>query len=130
MDPALEQRERHVDRREEQDEEYRHLHHRSRLHRAQAHRDAGRPQDACGVDQDRERVQPEQNRRSADVHTGDQRDCSQHRRGQHPARERGKRIAEHDAALVRRREHEPPREPALEVASDAEAGEDTATAAD
>ena len=39
---------------------------------------------------------------------------------------RGERVADDDRAAVRRREHQPPREAVLEVARDAEAGEDAA----
>ena len=43
LDPAVRSVERHVDRREEEDEEDRHLHQRAGLHRAQPHRDARMP---------------------------------------------------------------------------------------
>ncbi len=43
-----------------------------------------------------------------------------------PAHERGDGVADHDPAAVRGRQQQPPREAALEVAGDPEAGEDAA----
>jgi hypothetical protein len=60
------------------------------------------------------------------VHSGDQGDDRQHRGRDEPAAERGDRVAEHDPGPVRRCEQQSPREAALEVAGDPEAGEDTA----
>ena len=74
-----------------------------------------------------ERVQPEQvDAASADVHPHGERDRGQDGDRDDPAAERGDRVAEDDPAAVRRREQQPPREAALEVAGDPEAGEDTA----
>ena len=58
-----EQRERHVHRREEEHEEDRHLHQRAGLDRAQAHRDAGRPQRRGEVDEQREHERARTGRR-------------------------------------------------------------------
>ena len=56
VNPALEQLQRDVDRREEEDQEYRRLHDRPGLHRLEAHRDAARPEEERHVDQDGEQV--------------------------------------------------------------------------
>ena len=119
--------ERHVHRREEEHQEDRHLHHRAGLHRAEPHRDAGRPEHGGEVDEERERVEADEvDAAAADVHARDQRDHRQHGRRDQPAAERGERVAEDDPDAVRRRQQQPPREAALEVARDPEAGEDAA----
>src|SRR4051812_45040675 len=51
VDPALEERERHVDRREEEDQENGRLHDRPRLDGLEAHGDAARPEQEGGVDE-------------------------------------------------------------------------------
>ena len=122
----LQQRQRHVDRGEEEHEEHGHLHDRAGLHRPQPHRDAGGPRGGGEVDHDRERVEPEQiDAAPADLHPHGERDRGQDRDGDEPAPEGGGGVAEDDAAAVRRRQQQPPREAALEVACDPEAGEDT-----
>ena len=127
MQRALEQRQRHVDRSEEEEEKHRHLHQGPRLHRAQPHRNPGRPQEAADVDDQRERVEPDHvDETAANLHPGDKGDHGQKRRGDTPAQHRGKGVPEHDARPVRRGEHQPASEAALEVPSDPEAREDTA----
>ena len=74
-----------------------------------------------------ERVETEEiDAAAADIHPHGERDRGQDRGGDEPADERRSGIAEHDPAAVRRGEQQPPREAALEVARDPEAGEDTA----
>ena len=75
----------------------------------------------------RERVEPDHvDGAAADLHPGEQGDRRQERGGDRPAQERRKAVAEHDPDPVRRREQEPAGEASLEVARDAEAGEDAA----
>ena len=69
LDPALEQLERHVDRREEQDEEDGHLHERRGLDRAEPHRDPAGPEEPAEVHEQREPVQPDDvDGAAADLH--------------------------------------------------------------
>ena len=127
VDPALEQHERHVDGREEQQDEDRRLHQRPGLHRAEAHRDPACPEQPADVHDDRERVEAEQvDAVPADLHVRDQRDDREQDRDEAPAQQRRERVAPDDPAAVLRRDHQPPREAALEVARDPEAGEDAA----
>ena len=58
---------------------------------------------------------------AADLHPEEERQDREERRHDRPADERGDRVAEHDPAAVRRREQQPLREAALEVARHAEA---------
>ena len=127
LDPALEERERDVDGREEERQEDRDLHHRPGLHRPEPHRDPAGPQDAGEVHEQRQAVEAEEvDPVTADLHSADERDHGQHRGGHEPAEEGGDRVADDDAAPVRRGEQEPAREAALEVPGDSEAGEDAA----
>ena len=126
MDPPLQQGERDVDRREEEQEEDRHLHDRAacivrrRSATPVAQRIAARLTKTASVEADEIDPTP------ADVHPHEQRDHRHHRSRDEPADERRRRVAEHDPAAVRRGEEEPPPEAALEVARDAEAREDAA----
>ena len=52
--------ERHVDRREEEDEEDRHLHQRPGLDRPEPHGDPAGPEEPAEVDERRERVEPDE----------------------------------------------------------------------
>src|SRR3954452_19500722 len=127
VNPALQQRQRHVDRREEEHHEDGELHHRAGLHRPEAHRDAGGPEHGREVQQHGERVEPDQVAPAPpDVHPDGQRDDRQHRRRDHPAAEGRQRVAKDDPDPVRGRQQQPPRKAALEVARDPEAGEDAA----
>ena len=127
LDPAVEQLERNVDRREEQDQEHRHLHERRGLDRAEPHRDPAGPEEAAEIHESGERVQAEEiDGSSTDVHADGERDHGEHHRDEQPADERRERVAHDDPAAVGRREHEPLREAALEVARDAEPREDAA----
>ena len=127
LDPAVEQRERHVHGREEEHQEDGHLHHRAGLHRAEPHRHAARPQQPAHVDQQRERVHAEHvDRPAEDVHPGEQGDHGEKRRRDRPAHERRERVADDDSRAIRSREQQPPREAALEVARDPEPGEHAA----
>src|SRR5438105_150989 len=60
VEPALEQRERHVDGCEEEGQEDGHLHHWPRLHRPQPHRHAGSPQQRGDGEKESQRVEPEE----------------------------------------------------------------------
>ena len=123
----LEKVQRHIDGREEEDEEHRHLHERSCLDRPEPHRDPAGPEEPAEVHERRERVEPDQIERSAsDVHPEDERDHREPHRDDRPADERRECVSEHDPAPPRRREHEALRKSALEVACDAESGEDAA----
>src|SRR5919108_4701859 len=127
VDPALEQRERHVHRREEERQEDGHLHDRAGLHRAQSQRDAGRPEHGREVDHEPERVEAHEVDASAPhLHPGSQGDRGHDGDRDDPADEGGERVAEHDPAPLRRGEEEPARETALEVARDPEPREHAA----
>src|SRR5581483_10179384 len=127
VDPAAQEAERHVDRREEQRQEHRQLHHRAGLHRPETHRDAACPQEPGAVDEHAERGKPDEvDAGAADGHADDRRHDRQHHGDEGPATERCEGVAGDEPAPVRRGEQEAPREPALEVAGDAEAREDTA----
>ena len=127
MDPPLQQCEQDVDRREEEQQEDRHLYDGTGLHGPQAQRDAGRPEDRREVDEDGQRVEADEiDPTPADVHPHEQRDHRHHRSRDEPADERRRRVAEHDPAAVRRGEEEPAPEAALEVTRDPEAREDAA----
>ena len=127
VDPALQELERHVDGREEQDQEDGHLHQRPGLDRAKAHRDPAGPEEATEVHERREREQThEVDSSPAEVHPGDEGDHREQHCDDRPAEERRERVAEDDPAPAGRREHEPLRESALEVARDAEPREDAA----
>src|SRR5918995_3148085 len=125
VDPALEQVERDIHRREEEHKEDRHLHDGRRLLGAQTHRNAGRPQRPGHVQQEAKRIEADEvDAAAADLHAREQRhdcdDCGD----RDPPKKGREREAENDAAAVRRREHESPHEAALEVPRDPEAGED------
>ena len=81
MQRAAEQRQGHVHRSEEEKQEHRHLHQRSRLDRAESHRDPGRPEEAAGVDDQREGVEPDHvDRPAAHLHPGSEGDHREQRR--------------------------------------------------
>ena len=127
VQPAVEQGERHIHRREEQDQEYGQLHDRARLHRAQPHRDTRRPERSGEVHDQREGVQRDEvDSAAADVHSHCERDDGQDHRGHGPAPCGRQGIAGDDSTSLRRGEHQPAREPVFEVPRDAEAREDAA----
>ena len=122
-----EQRERHVDRCDEEEQEHRHLHQRPGLDGAQPHRDPGCPEKAAEVHDHGERVEADDvDRPAAHLHSGDQGDDRQERGRDAPAQERRHAVADHDPDPVRRGQQQPAREASLEVPGDAEAGEDAA----
>src|SRR5829696_10050367 len=124
--PVGEQVERHEDGSEEEAEEDRKLHQRRRLHCPQPHGYARRPEQAAGVDQHRERVEREDvDTIAPDLHPGQERDTGQNGGRQRPPPEGADRVAEQDSAPIGGRQHQAAREAALEVAHDAEPGEDT-----
>ena len=127
LDPALEQVERDVDRREEQRQEDGHLHHRAGLDRPEPHRDARGPEQAGDVDERGEQVHAEDvDPVAADAHPRHECHDRQHGRRHAPAQQRSDPVAEHDPGPVRRGQEQPAREAVLEVARDPEAREDAA----
>ena len=120
----LQQRQRHVHGRQEQDQEDRGLHQRARLDRAEAERHARRPAVADEHQQRRQAVQAEQVHAVArDAHARHERHSRHQRQRDRRARQRHERVAERDPAAVLRREHQPPGEAAFEVEREREAGE-------
>src|SRR3954454_20270541 len=126
VDPTFEERERDVHGREEEEDEDRHLHHGERLLRAQPHRDTGRPERPREADEQTECVEADEiDAVAADLHPHcerNNRNDDDHRR---PARQRRRHVTEQDAAAIRSGEHQPPHEPALPVAGNPEAREDS-----
>ena len=127
MQPAREQVERHVDGRQEEDQEDRHLHRRTGLERPRPHRHAGREQRRGERDQVGEQDQRDQvDAVAADPHAGRQRDREQQRAHERRPRQPHQRVAGQDREPVRRRQQQAPREAVLEVGGDPEAGEHAA----
>jgi len=127
VDPALDQVQRHVDRRHEEDQEDRDLHRRPGLQRLEAQRHAGAPQGGGQVDQERERQQPDELRGIAvDLHAREQRGHGDHGAGEQEARDGGQRVARDDPLAPRGAEQQAPAEARLEVGRGREAGEDPA----
>src|SRR3954470_2507334 len=129
VDPAVEQRERDVHRREEEHHEDGRLHQRPRLHRAEAEGDPARPEDPADVRDQGEPVDAEEvDPAAADLHVREQRHDREQRRDADPAEERAERVADDDPAASRRGDEEPASEAPLEVSRDPESGEDAAEA--
>ena len=127
MDPAVQQVERHVDGGEEERHEHGCLHQRPGLDRPEPHRDAARPEKAHLVEDDREPVEPEEvDPVPAHLHARCEPDRRQDRGEHRPADEGCEAVAEDDPGALRRGDEEPAGEAPLEVARDAEAGEDPA----
>ena len=125
VQPAAQERERHVDGSEEENQEDRQLHHRPGLDRPQPHRNAARPEQRREVEDEPERVEGDQvDAVAPHVHVRDQRDAREDADGERPPAERRERVADHNCAPVRGRDEEPAREAVLEVARDREADED------
>ena len=126
LDPALQQAQRDVDRREEEHEEDRHLHEGRGLDRAKAHRHAPCPEEPAEVHEHREHVEADEVDRSpADPHADRKGDDREHGRDDGPAEKSCERVAEHDPDPAWRGEQEALREAVLEVPSHAEPREDT-----
>src|SRR2546426_5544500 len=124
VNPALQQIERNVDRGEEEEQENGHLHHGRSLLGAEPHRDACCPERPREVEQEGKRVETEQiDAVAADLHACKQRDDRDDRGNGEPANESRDRVAEQDAAAIRRGDHQATHEAALEVARDPEPGE-------
>ena len=125
MDPPLQQVERHVDRREEEQDEDGHLHDRKRLLGAQPRRDARRPQRPGDAEQEAEGVEPEEiDTVAADLHAREKRHARDDGDHAQPADQTRDGVADHDPAALRRSQHQPAHEAGLEIAGDPEAGED------
>src|SRR5947208_3277065 len=127
LDPAGEQVQRHVHRGREEDQEDRDLHERAGLDRAEAKRDAERPQSRRGVDDERQADQPGHvGAVAVDVHPADRRRGGHDGAREQRARQAGQEVARDDGGPVRGRQQQAPAEAVLEVGGHRKAGEDPA----
>src|SRR5690348_10589301 len=107
VDPAAQQVERHIHRREEERHEDRGLHERPGLDGSEPHRDAAGPQQSDLVEDDREAVHAEEVQAvSADLHAGGEPDTGENDGDHRPAHERRDRVAGDDPAALWCRDQE------------------------